>query len=254
MQESRFRSPAMSVVVVLVLAFADYIHEFLRRFAFYKGLRARYPFYVPESVDKVAGALLCCLAIYWIHRLDWKNAFRELGLGASVLRALVFALLASSPTLMGFALTRKFSPSASIPSLFFLTVFSPFVEELEFRGFGFWQLYRRARWPFWLAILPPAVLFGLGHVEKGQDWQEIAGIFFLTGTGAAVFSWLLDTWQSLWVPVALHSLMNLWWELFSVSNTAVGGWLPFVFQTSSVALAILLTLFAKQRGLLPKAG
>jgi membrane protease YdiL (CAAX protease family) len=231
---------------------ADYIHEFFRRFAFYNGLYAKHSFYVPESIDKIVGALLCCLAIYWLHGLNWKSVLRELGLGASILRALVFALLASSPTLIGFALTRKFSPSSSISSLFFLTVFSPFIEEVEFRGFGFWQLYRRARWPFWFAILPPAVLFGFGHVEKGQNWQEVAEIFLLTGTGAAVFSWLLDRWKNLWVPVALHSLMNLWWELFNVSNTAVGGWLPFVFQTSSVGLAILLTLLAKRRGLLPR--
>jgi membrane protease YdiL (CAAX protease family) len=253
MDESRFKAPAISVVVLVVLAMAEYSHEFFRRFAFYKGLRARYPFYVPESIDKVAGALLCCLAIYWLHRLGWKNVLRELGIDAHVLRALIFALLASSPMLIGFALTRKFSPRASIPSLLFFTAFSPFVEELEFRGFGFWQLYRRARRPFWLAILPPAVLFALGHVEKGQNWQEVVGIFLLTGTGAAVFSWLLDSWQSLWVPVALHALMNLWWELFSVSRTAVGGWLPFVSQTSTVALAILLTVCAKRRGLLPKA-
>jgi CAAX protease family protein len=251
--ESRLRSPATSIFILVVLAMAEYAHEFFAHFAPYKGLYSRYPFYVPEGIDKLSGALLCYVAVYWIHRLDWKSASCELGLGINVLPALVFALLASSPMLVGFALTRKFSPSASIPSLFFLTVFSPFVEEVEFRGFGFWQLYRRARWPFWLAIIPPAVLFGLGHVEKGQNWQEIAGIFLLTGVGAAVFSWLLDTWRSLWVPVALHFMMNLWWELFSVSNTAVGGWLPFVFQTSSVTLAILLTLFARRRGLLPKA-
>lgn len=131
-----------------------------------------------------------------------------------------------------------------------MTVFSPFVEELEFRGFGFWQLYRRARWPFWLAITPPAVLFALGHVEKGQGWEEVAGIFLLTGTGSAVFSWLLKQWQSLWAPFALHFCMNLWWEILSVSNTAVGGWFPFTLQSTSTLLAILFTWCGQRRGLL----
>lgn len=74
--------------------------------------------------------------------------------------------------LVGFALTRSIPPRLAASNLLFLTVFSPIVEELEFRGFGFWQLYRRARWPFWLAILPPAILFALGHIEKGQDWRN----------------------------------------------------------------------------------
>jgi hypothetical protein len=201
--------------------------------------------------DKLFGALLCCLAISATHRVGLRGIIRELGLAAPVLPAMAFALLASSPMLIGFALTRKVTPELSVPSLLFLTVFSPFVEELEFRGFGFWQLYRRARWPFWLAILPSAVLFGLGHIEKGQGWKEVAGIFMLTGTGSAIFSWVLNQWQSLWAPFGLHFLMNLWWEVFSVSNTTLGGWFPFAVQTTTVVLAILLTLYAKRCGHVP---
>jgi len=37
--------------------------------------------------------------------------------------------------------------------------------------------------------------------------------------------------------------MNLWWELFSVSKTALGDWFPFTLQTGTVLLAILITLF-----------
>jgi hypothetical protein len=36
--------------------------------------------------------------------------------------------------------------------------------------------------------------------------------------------------------------MNLWWELFSISGSAIGGWLPIVLQDSTMLLAILLTL------------
>lgn len=204
-----------------------------------------------ESADKLLGALLCCLAIGAMHRVGLPGIIRELGLAAPILRALAFAFLAPAPLRAGFALARKATPGLSLPSLLFLTVFSPFVEELEFRGFGFWQLHRRARWPLWLAILPPAVLFGLGHVEKGQGWEEVTGIFLLTGTGSAVFSWVLDEWRSLWAPWGLHCLTNLSWEIFGVSNTGLGGWLPFALQTTTVALAILLTLVAKRRGLLP---
>jgi hypothetical protein len=229
------------------------MHEILARLAAYRALHREYPFYVAESLDKIAGAVLCCLAIYLLYRLGPAAIFRELGLAASVLRGISFAIVASSPMLVGFALTRSIPPRLAAPNLLFLTVFSPIIEELEFRGFGFWQLYWRARWPFWLAIVPPAVLFGLGHVEKGENWQEMAAIFLLTGTGAVVFSWLLKEWQNLWIPIGLHICMNLWWEVFSVAKTAIGGWFPFALQTASILLAIVLTLVAKWRGWLPGA-
>jgi hypothetical protein len=251
MRENRQTPGIVVLCTILVLAVVTYAHEVLWRFGFYRSLHQRHPFYIAESLDKLLGALLCCLAIYAMHRVGLRGITRELGLAAPILPAMTFAFLASSPTLIGFALTRKVAPDLSFPPLLFLTVFSPFVEELEFRGFGFWQLYRRARWPFWLAILPPAVLFGLGHIEKGQGWIEVAGIFLLTAAGSAVFSWVLDQWQSLWAPFGLHLLMNLWWDIFSVSNTTLGGWFPFALQTTTVALAILLTWQAKRRGLVP---
>jgi len=56
-----------------------------------------------------------------------------------------------------------------------------------------------------------------------------------------VAAWLVYRWRTLWVAVALHICMNLWWELFSVSKNAVGGWFPFVLQTLAILLAILGT-------------
>jgi hypothetical protein len=250
-EEYRLNPGISALFIVLVLAIVNYAHEALSSFGFYRSLHHHYPFYFAESLDKVLGAFLCCVAIYAMHHIGWRRVFQELGLAAPILPAMAFAFLASSPMLIGFALTRKAAPDLSVPPLLFLTVFSPLVEEVEFRGFGFWQLHRRARWPFWLAILPPAVLFGLGHVEKGQGWREVAGIFVLIAVGSAVFSWLLDQWQSLWAPFGLHCFMNLWWEVFSVSNTALGGWFPFALVAATVALAILLTWWAKRRGLLP---
>jgi hypothetical protein len=251
MDKDRPASSTVVIVVLIALAIANYMHEILAKLGPYRVLHRKYPFYVAESLDKTGEVLLCCLAIYLLYRTGFPAIFRELGLAASVLKGLGLGLAASSPTLVGFALTRKIPSGLVAPDLLFFTVFSPIVEELVFRGFGFWQLYRRARWPFWLAILPPAFLFGLGHIEKGNDWKEMAGIFLVTGTGSAVFSWLLKEWQNLWIPIGLHICMNLWWEVFSVAKTALGGWFPFALQTSSILLAIVLTIVAKRRGWLP---
>jgi hypothetical protein len=49
-------------------------------------------------------------------------------------------------------------------------------------------------------------------------------------------------WQTLWVVVSLHICMNLWWGVFSVSNNAIGGWLPFALQTLTIIIAIVGTV------------
>jgi hypothetical protein len=66
-------------------------------------------------------------------------------------------------------------------------------------------------------------------------------LFFLTGSGAVVFSRLVSRWQNLWVAVTLHIFMNLWRELFSVARSASGGWFAFVLQTATMLFAILCT-------------
>jgi membrane protease YdiL (CAAX protease family) len=145
--------------------------------------------------------------------------------------------------LIGFAVTRSLTPGIGFFPLLFLTVFSPLVEELEFRGFGVRQLQRGTGWPFWVVVWPSALLFGLVHTEKGGSLLERAGLFLLTGVGGVIVAWLVYRWQNLWVAVALHVCINLWWELFSVSKTAIGGWFPFALQTLTILLAVLITLY-----------
>ena len=90
----------------------------------------------------------------------------------------------------------------------------------------FRQIHAREKVVVW----PSALLFGYGHVEQGESLQEMAGLFFLTAAGGVTFAWLVYRWQNLWVAVALHICMNLWWELFSVAKSAIGGWFPFMLQ------------------------
>lgn len=59
---------------------------------------------------------------------------------------------------------------------------------------------------------------------------------------------LVYRWQSLWVTVALHIFMNLWWELFSVASSAIGGWFDFVLLTVTMLVAIIVTLYWTRPG------
>jgi membrane protease YdiL (CAAX protease family) len=121
---------------------------------------------------------------------------------------------------------------------------APFAEEVLFRGYLFRQLYARARLGFWPSALIPSVLFALGHLYQSSNPSELAGIVGVTGLGSILGCWILLRWgMNLWTVVALHSLMNLWWEVFAVDTTALGGWLANAARLGTIALAILLTIF-----------
>jgi membrane protease YdiL (CAAX protease family) len=233
----------IAAVTFAVLLIASYTHEIISRLPAYGWLHSHRPFYVAESIDKIGGAAVCLFAVWLMYRTGLRGISRELGLSAPVLPAIALALIASSPMLIGFMITRSLTPHIELRPLLFLTILSPFVEEIEFRGFGVRQLQRGTGWPFWVVVWPSALLFGYGHVEQGESLQEMAGLFFLTAAGGVTFAWLVYRWQNLWVAVALHICMNLWWELFSVAKSAIGGWLPFMLQNLTMLLAIFITLY-----------
>lgn len=117
---------------------------------------------------------------------------------------------------------------------------APFADGVLFRGYVFRQLYRRARWPFWAAALTPSALFALLHVYQAVDLLELLGILAVTGIGSVLLCWVFVRRQdNLWAPFAIHALMNLWWELFAVDDTALGGWTANGARLATVALGVL---------------
>jgi membrane protease YdiL (CAAX protease family) len=223
-------------VVLAVYGIADNAHAILSRFAFYFQLYRHYPYWVPESIKSLAGVLLCAIAARALY-----GPGDHFAIGRGALRGIAFGFACATPMLIGFALTRRFAPPRFLDVLF-LAILFPFVEEIISRGFAFRMLWRHERWPMWAAIVVVALVTGAGHVEKSQTPLEVLGLFLLTGSGGAVFSWLLARWNSLWFPFALHMFMNGWWELFRVSRIAIGGWFPFALQSATILLAIGITL------------
>jgi len=234
----------MTVIVVLgVAVLANYIHDVLTRFSAYNRLHQTQPWYCAEALDKVVIMLLCSGALWFLHRGGIGNILREMRLDNVSSRGVIIMSVCTLPMLIGFALTRRLDPNLNLAEIAFRDFFSPMVEEIHVRGFAFLQLYRRARWPFWLAAMPQALLAAFSHIEQGDTFRDRCEIFFLIFSGALIFSWLLKKWDSLWVPFVLHALMNLWWDLFSVSRNILGGWFPFTLQQLTMILVLGVTLY-----------
>jgi membrane protease YdiL (CAAX protease family) len=200
--------------------------------------------WISLAVANFLQLIFCVWGVIVAHAAGIKRALGELGLRASIGRAATFAFVAALPMLLAFAVSSSLNPKMTVLSVGVGCFLAPFAEEVLFRGYMFGQLYRRARFGFWLSALIPSVLFALGHGYQATGILELVGIFAVTGLGSILGCWLFMRWQyNLWVVFGLHSLMNLWWEVFGIDDTALGGWIANGARLLTVALAILLTIY-----------
>lgn len=173
---------------------------------------------------------------------------RCLGLQAHAGKAFLWALLFALPLFAGGLLFYTFYTPISIPNLVAGTIFAGFFEELYFRGFLFGQVFRNTKLGFIPAIFIGALVFASGHLYQSQDPGKLVGIFITTFMGAVFFAWLFVEWNyNLWIPIFLHTLMNLAWKIFDISDNALGSVTANVFRGLTIATAIMATILYKRK-------
>ncbi len=144
---------------------------------------------------------------------------------------------------LGYALVFTFNRKIDPNTLLINSVSSGFFEEVIFRAYFFGLVYRYTRLGFIPSILATSFLFAILHLYQSQDLGELALIFCTTFFGSILFSWLYAEWSfNLWIPIALHVLMNLAWMIFDVADNAAGnGWSNF-FRFLTIFIAIISTI------------
>src|ERR1044071_837375 len=230
-----------AAIIVIVFAFIDQYGWFLKLIGWKQ--------YISEwlyvlAIRNAFEVGTCVIAVAIMLRFGFKRAVRELGMLAPIGRGLAFAAIATLPMLTTFAFTMPVNPKMTFLTVGVLCFIAPFAEEVLFRGFLFRQLYRRARLGFWVASLFPSVLFAIAHLYQSNDLNELLGIVAITGTGSILFCWLYMKWQdNVWPVFGLHAGMNLWWEVFAVDDTALGGWVSNGARMATIIIAVLLTIY-----------
>lgn len=179
------------------------------------------------------------------------NVPEALGLRSGFAKGWAIGLLFTLPMLATLAVTGQWvTPAAPGEAVLRSSLFPGFFEEVFYRAFLFGFLFRFAGWGFLPAALIGALIFGAAHLYQEDDPTRALGVFAITATGALWFAWLFAEWRfNLWVPVALHTLMNLWWELFAVSESALGPMPANVSRLVVILLSVVVTVIvAKRRG------
>ena len=149
---------------------------------------------------------------------------------------------------IGFSIVFNFNSEISLNTFLISVVSAGFFEELFFRGFLFGLLFKKTKLGFILSVLFGSIYFGFLHLYQSTELAELLGIFLVTFLGSILFAWVYAEWNfNIWVPIFLHMLMNLSWELFSVSDNAFGGMYSNVFRLLTVAFIIVLTVYYKKK-------
>lgn len=202
------------------------------------------------AVNYLIAGIFPATALLLLHKP--QEIMASMGLAHGFGAGMLFGVLATLPMLVGYACIGTPDREITTDHLLNRVLVAGVCEELIFRGFVFGQLFRYAHWGFLPAALVTAAVFGSLHLYQGHDTMSALGSFAVTAAGSIFFSWVYVEWNyNLWCPIWLHTLMNLPWIVFSVSeNGAVGGMGANLLRFGTVAIAIGLTLAnKKQRGL-----
>lgn len=164
------------------------------------------------------------------------------GLSAPVGRPILFAAAIFIPaTAIAFFIAEP-AAEVSLYDQAFLSVIFPVMEEIGFRGLAIGALMGLARWPFALAALAPAAVFGAAHAAQGEGLAEIAGVVAVTGLGGFLLGWIFVRWGfNLWPAIFAHAGMNALWGFFDLGENAIGGWTGNALRLGVIAAAIGLT-------------
>jgi len=234
-----------SLAVLAVLLLVGYFFaDLFSQLPGYGQMQESFGFWFGPSLRSIAEILIVVAALMVLQRAGAGFVLDRLGISSPPLPAFIFGIAAVVPLYVVFGFTMPLASETSFVAIAYLALLGPMAEEVLFRGFAFGELRRLVRLPFWAAALLPAVAFGLAHIGDGDTPVEIAGIFAITAAGGLFFSWLYEKWDyNIWVPIAVHVMMNLAWNIFEVGDSAFAGWLPTVMQVTTLILAIVLTLY-----------
>lgn len=178
-----------------------------------------------------------------------RGSLDALGLDRSPLTGLAVSFAGTLVLLAGLAATMPLAPGEDwLISAFRFALLPGIFEEVFYRAFLFGLLFRFAAWGFLPAAFIGAIFFGAGHLYQSGEVLEAAGIFAITALGAVWFSWLYVEWEyNIWVPAGFHVLMNFYWGLFNVADTALGSWVANGLRVAVILVSVLLTLRIARR-------
>lgn len=177
-----------------------------------------------------------------------QTVLKSWGLNGNIFRGLLLGLVFALHMFVGGLVSFDINREIDIPNLLAGTILAGLFEEAYFRGFLFGLLFSHTRLGFIPSAMMGGLIFATGHLYQSSDFTTQLGVFAITFLGAGFFAWLYVEWNyNLWVPIFLHTFMNLSWMTFSMSENAMGSLYANIFRAITIATAIITTIVYKRR-------
>lgn len=172
-----------------------------------------------------------------------QNLLSELGLNNGFLKGVSMAFIFTLPMLIGYSLFGHYNNEFPLIKHISFAFKDGFREEIFYRAFLFGQLFRHVKVSFIKAVAINGLIFGISHLYQAHNFVESFVVFAVTFGGAVWFAWLFSKWRfNIWLPIGLHTLMNLYWDLFSTDKTAMGGLLLNLPRILTIVISVFVTI------------
>lgn len=181
-----------------------------------------------------------------------KTIINLFSLDQSIIRGFSLAFIGTLPMLLGYIVHFRIVRAINMESLFINTLSSAFFEEIIFRAFLIGTLYRLTRLGFLSSILFGSLLFAQIHLYQSQNMLELIEIFTITFLGSVFFAWVyFEQNFNLWPSIFLHFFMNLYWEIFNISENVSGNLFGNLYKFISIFLIIGMVIYYKKKNKTP---
>jgi len=236
------------LVFIVSLLLAIMLPRWLREIARYDELWSSWP-YSARSLVNTGWRLLAVFVGWGIMRSLLRDQNQPtLGLCTGCRRGLKGFALGCACTLPMLCLGLLGDREDVSSKLIYSTIVAGLSEEIIYRAFAFGLMVQVFRVKLWPAAVVSGVIFALAHLNVASvRAMPIDGLVFwlaLIALGGVMYAWIYarSGWN-LWIVIALHSAMNLWWGVFDLSSSPLGGWGATLVRVLSVGLAVYFVVF-----------
>tara|TARA_R110002073_G_scaffold118918_5_gene259301 strand:+ start:246266 stop:247081 length:816 start_codon:yes stop_codon:yes gene_type:complete len=242
------RKPLAVLVVVGFFLIGIIVPIALNSMDGYRAMRSAWPRNVQYLIHPLFRMIL--VLIGWLILCSICISSRRPTLGLLVgwkqgLKGFAIGVLCSLPMLiLGLVCDRNSISRDLIHS----TIVPGLTEEIFYRAFAFGMFVQVLRLKLWPAAILTGLIFGLAHLisasVRAQPIMDQVGWIGMIAIGGLFYAWIYEraNWN-LWVVIALHAAMNLWWDMFDLTSSPIGNIGATLSRILAVGLAIYFVVF-----------
>ncbi len=231
---------AMITVVGVLLPKALWMVEGYRAFVLQLPIDAHF------LIHPAFRMMLVLIAVGYLYVLRGEDGHLSMGLlvgwGPGI-KAFVLGFMCTLP-MLALGLVSEYSGTNRY-EVMYGAIAPGITEEIFYRALMFGVLVQCARTQMWTTAIVTGIVFGVAHVDiTPAPGQTIVGQLnmwiAIIALGGFMYAWLYyESRWNLWVVIALHIGMNLWWGMFDLSSSPLGGFGATLSRIACVGLVVL---------------